>query len=125
MIILCILFSPFSFHQTFHSIKQIYDRNGDFLVFHHSFPFFFVLSPSENQLIRESVNRVIRRFWFSHEQPPGIAECFGIGMEYRPQAISRDLAISGPPAPMQKHAKQAVLEPGTDAVHKRYKTSKF
>ena len=67
MIILCILFSPFIPSNRYMIVMAIP------LVFHLSFPFFFVLSSSEkssvHQKIRKSGDRVIRRFWFSGVLP--------------------------------------------------------
>ena len=60
-----------------------------------------------------------------HEQPPGIAECFGKCMEYRPQAISRGLAISSPQAPMFKTYQISRFIQYLCLAHKRVKIKPF
>ena len=51
---------------------------------------------------------------------PGIAECFGKCMEYRPQGISRALLISGPPARFRGCPLLCVRESQTNAVRAKY-----
>ena len=69
MIILCTIFSPFIPSNRYMIVMAIA------LVFHPSFPFFFVIRKSGNQFISSSGNPEILVLCVP-QTPPGIAECF-------------------------------------------------